>query len=113
MIDFNLNTDSVVISTDEELITQQLDILFDTKPGDVLGQSEYGTRYDKFLYDLTISNDAIRQKVTDDINELQLFGYKPTVNVYLLHGTQNDILLLDIHMSRGDYSFEKTYKVIE
>lgn len=113
MIDFNLYTDNVTTMSDEENIIQQMDILFDTRPKDVLGQEDFGTRYDKFLYDLTITNGTIQSIVLDDLNKLELFGYVPTVNVYLLKGTQNDILMLDIHMSRADNDFQKIYKIVE
>ena len=113
MIDFNLYTDNVTTMSDEENIIQQMDILFDTRPKDVLGQEDFGTRYDKFLYDLTITNGTIQSIVLDDLKKLELFGDVPTVNVYLLKGTQNDILMLDIHMSRADNDFQKIYKIVE
>ena len=113
MIDFNMYTDDVTTRSDEENIIQQMDVLFNTRPHDVLGQEEFGTRYDKFLYDLTITNEAIRNVILNDVNGLELFGYAPDVDVYLLKGTQNDILMIDIHMTRADNEFQKIYKIVE
>lgn len=113
MVDFSLNTDNVIAGSDADIILQQIDILFSTHPHDVLGQEEFGTRYDKFLYDLKISTDAIQYKILQDISELELFGYRPTVDVYLLEGTINDILLISITLSRAGEVYQKIYKISE
>lgn len=113
MVDFSLNTDNVVAGSDADIILQEIDILFETHPKDVLGQEEFGTRYDKFLYDLQISTDAIQQTVLQDISDLELFGYRPDVKVYLLEGILNDILLISITLTRGGETYQKIYKISE
>lgn len=111
MIDFSIDTNNVVKTTDEELIIQQIDILFDTTPGEVLGQESYGTRYDKFLYNLQITNEGVRQQVLSDLNLLNLFGYTPEVEVYLTEGTEHDIAIIKISLTRGQESFNRIYKL--
>ena len=48
MIDFNLDYDNVVKYDEVDLILQQVDILFDTSRGEVLGDVSYGTNYSDF-----------------------------------------------------------------
>ena len=115
MIDFGLNKDigTVVAESDVDLVWQQIDILFDTRPGEVFGQENYGTRYDRFLYDLTVSTDNIARTILEDIYSIELLGFRPMLKVYLLRGTQNDIIVADIVLEKQGDKYEKIYKVIE
>ena len=72
MIDFDLNG-APTLNNDISLVLQQIDILFDTIPTEVLGDEDYGTKYHRFLYDLNISNDYIKHTVLSDLNSLELF----------------------------------------
>jgi hypothetical protein len=111
MIDFNLNKKSPINNSEIELILQQIDILFDTSPKEVLGQETFGTQYDDYLYRLNLSNEGIEQRVLNDINSLELFGFKPHVEVLLLQGTERDIALIKILLTKDQESFEQIYKI--
>lgn len=111
MIDFSLNNNKSQINNDIELLKQQIDILFDTNRTEVLGEENFGTQYDKYLYNLKISNEGLKQIVLHDLYELELFDFTPYVEVYLLQGTEQDIALVDIKMTRGNEIYEKTYKI--
>ena len=53
MIDFNITnklTDDIIINNDLIFVLQQIDLLFDTDVNDVLGDEDFGTNYDKYLY---------------------------------------------------------------
>ena len=111
MIDFNIDKGLPVKNSDVDLILQQIDVLFDTVPTEVFGDESYGTTYDKYLYQLHISNDGLKNEVLSDINSLQLFGYTPEVEVYLLQGTEQDIALIDITLKRYNETYNKVYKI--
>ena len=111
MVDFNLDAGSPIKNGDIALILQQIDILFDTTPKDVLGYEEYGTRYDDYLYKLDISQEALRQTVLNDLLSLNLFDFSPSVQIHLLQGTEQDIALVEIVLSRDDERYEKVYKI--
>lgn len=110
MIDFNLNSGAPIINKDVDLIIQQIDILFDTNKREVHGNADYGCSYDEFLFNLNLSNSAIEYEVECDLQSLQLFGYTPSVKAIILEGTLNDIILLNIKLSKGNTYYEKTYK---
>lgn len=110
MIDFNLDEGSPVKSRDIDLIIQQIDILFDTIPDEVLGE-DFGTRYDLYLYKLRLSTNELKNQVLSDINSLQLFDFIPKVEVYLLQGTEQDIALIQITLTREMEEYEKIYKI--
>lgn len=111
MIDFDLKNNKPVQNNDIYLVLQQIDLLFDTKPKEVLGDENFGTNYDKYLYDLNISNESIRYSVLSDLNSLDLLGFEPEVEVYLLQGTEHDIALVTISLSRDDEYYQKIYKI--
>lgn len=111
MIDFNIDYNEPVKDYEVDLILQQIDILFDTIPGEVLGDVNFGTDYDRYLYNLNVSNAGIKSQVMTDITSLELFGYMPDVQVYFLEGTENDIIMIKITLTKQGERFEKTYKI--
>lgn len=110
MIDFDL-TNYPIQNDDLSLVLQQIDILFDTKPREVLGDEAFGTNYDKFLFDLNLSNEALRQAVVTDLRSLDLLGFEADVNVHLLQGTEHDIALVEIILTRDDEQYQQIYKI--
>ena len=114
MIDFSLSdkiTDDIVINNDLLLVLQQIDLLFNTDPYDVLGDMNFGSNYDDYLYTVGVSNVALENKILTDINKLDLLGYSVDVKVTLVEGTERDIAFIDITVS-GDLETEsKTYVI--
>lgn len=112
MIDFNLTDDDrPTISTDLECLVQQIDIYFDTTPGQLIGDMFYGTEYDRFLHELKFDAPAIQDKMEQDLLSLDLMGFTPYVKVYLLQGTEQDIALVQVDLVKSGRSFSKTYKI--
>lgn len=111
MVDLNLNEGSPTINKEVDLIIQQVDLLFDTVKNEVMGDLSYGTDYDQFLYNMQISNAAIAYKIESDLGKMNLFGFVPHVEVTILEGTLNDIILCKVGLMRDDEYYEKTYKI--
>lgn len=112
MVDFSLDKNVAVKNNDIDLIMQQIDMLFDTTPREVLGHEEYGSNYERFLYNLKLSASAIEQIIYSDIKSLNLFNFTPTIKVYILQGTENDIILVDITLTRYNEVYNKSYKIL-
>lgn len=111
MIDFNLNIGDPIAFKDIDIVLQQIDLLFDTTVKDVLGDEHFGSQYDKYLYELNISNDGLRQKVMYDLSKLDLQGFSPSVEVYFLEGSERDIAMIDITLSKDYENYNRTYKI--
>lgn len=111
MIDFNLDAGLPIKNRDIDLLLQQIDLLFDTNQKEILGHEEFGTKYDEYLYKLNISNESLKQEVLSDLHSLTLFGYVPEVNVYLMQGTEQDIALIDIVLTRDEETYQRIYKI--
>ena len=111
MLDINLSEGDFIINDEPSLIIQQIDLLFDTKEKEVFGAEAYGTKYDEFLFNTNLSNSAIEYQIMADLGSLELFGYTPHVDVNILEGTLNDIILITIGLSKNNTYYEKTYKL--
>lgn len=113
MVDFSLykRSGKSTINTEVDLIIQQVDLLFDTSPTEVLGDEYFGTQYDKYLYDVKLSADNLKNIIYSDISQLNLMGWTFDVEVYLLQGTEQDIALIQITFMKGIESIKKTYKI--
>lgn len=126
MVDYNLCEDELIglngqrnkellekpaINQDVDLILQQIDILFNTNRRELIGVPSYGTDYDQYLFNLSLSNDAIAYNIQCDLGSIELFGFTPTVNVGILEGTLNDIILVTIGLERDNLYYEKTYTI--
>lgn len=112
MVDFNLNEGEPTINDDVACLIQQIDILFDTTPGDLLGDIEYGTDYEKFLYDFKTNAEVLEEQMMQDLHSLDLMGFIPTVKVYLMQGSERDIAVIDVHLKRNSEDYSKTYKIL-
>lgn len=111
MIDFDLHNNNIVVQNDIDLVLQQIDILFDTVPREVLGSESFGTEYDKCLYDLNMSNGDLQRQVETDLRSIDLLGFDYQVNIHMLRGTEQDIALVEIELTRDDMSYNQIYKI--
>lgn len=112
MVDFSLDTNSVTKESDLENVMQQIEMLFDTSPFEVIGEPEYGSDFEKFLWDLNASNYDIEQYIDSRIrSEVDLLGFNVQTEVAIMNGTENDIILAGITIYRDGNSYSKTYKI--
>lgn len=113
MIDFSIEkTDSPIVQKDRDLVVQQIDLLFDTQTGEVFGEPEYGTYFEQFLWNLNISDSYIKNYVQRAIEDnINLLGYSVNVDVKILQGTLNDIIIIEVTLSREEDVYSKTYKL--
>lgn len=113
MVDFSMykKSGSPTLNYEVDLLIQQVDILFDTTPTEVLGDENFGTDYDKYLYDTRLSADNLKMIVEQDLMNLNLMGWRYDVEVYLLQGTEQDIAIIQITFTKGIETVQKTYKI--
>lgn len=111
MVDFNLNPGPPLINDDLKCIRQQVDILFGTRPGDLLGDINYGTEYDHYLYDLKLSGYELSERMIDDLYSLDLLGWSPNVETKLLMGTEQDIALIEVELVKGGQTSKQIYRI--
>lgn len=114
MIDFNISntyTDNVIISNDLMYVSQQIDMLFNTSLGDVLGDEFFGSNYGDYVYSIDFGNGDIEQKIKNDLGTLDLCGITPEVVVRLIEGTERDIALVEIILDESMPNLNKIYVI--
>lgn len=111
MVDFNLIDGDPLINDDVACIKQQIAILFSTKPGDLLGDIEYGCEYERYLYDTKLDSYELSAQMMDDLYTLDLLGWYPEVETKLLQGTERDIALIKVDLKKGNNKVTQIYKV--
>lgn len=112
MIDFCNTTDAVKLENDLDLVVQQIDMLLGTNPHEVLGDPGYGSDFYRFLWDLNYTNRQIKMYMENHLaKNIDFLGFGHSVKVDILHGTENDIILLTINLFRDGWSYEKIYNI--
>jgi hypothetical protein len=116
MIDFSISnklTDDVIINNDLLHVLQQIDLLFDTEPGTVLGADGFGSNYDRYLYNIRMSPRDLEQHILSDIRDkIDLRNFTVNVYVSMIEGTVRDIAIIEIILS-GNYETYSTSYVIK
>lgn len=112
MVDFCLDEKAVCLNQNADLIMQQIDILFDTTPKEVLGSPEFGSDYEQFIWDMTASENTIKNYIETSItNNIDLLGFRLEVMVEIYYGTRNDIILVAIVLQDNDNIYKKIYTI--
>lgn len=112
MNDFSITTDSAVLDRPIDILLQEIDQLFDCNPGDLFGDISHGTDFERFLWDLTIGNNAMAEYIRKLIlQKCDTFDFKVSVKVTLHYGTEHDIIIASIDIENDSYFANRTYKI--
>lgn len=114
--DISLGGTSQKVITDKfDFFIQEIEVLFDTVCGEVLGDEHFGADFDHFTWDLSISNGEITEYVRTILmqNTLSYVDFDVNIDTNILYGTKNDIILVKINISdpKTNMSKELTYKI--
>ncbi len=113
--DISLYEEKPILTTRAEILVQSIGVLFDTAPGEVMGDDEFGSTFENFVWDLSISNsqisDYVRRIIYNNINIASYFTI--TVNTNICYGTAGDIILvtIDVVDNETHEAYANTYKI--
>lgn len=113
--DISLTGDNKVITNKFDFLLQEISILFDTAPGEVFGNAEFGTNFENFLWDLSISNSEISSYVRNKIinNTVSGADFDISVATSIVDAGYGDVILVQITIkdpSSGEAT-DVTYKI--
>ena len=111
MLDFSIDKNTTLIKSDIDFVIQQTDLLFSTYPGEVFGDTKYGTDYERYLYNLKVTNSGLKSRILSDMNSLDLRGYNYDVEVYFLEGSERDIAMININLYKDNQTYNRIYKI--
>lgn len=111
MIDFCNTEDAPLLIHDIDLVIQEIDMLFSTSEGEVLGDETYGSNFESLLWDMNASDAYIEEYVYGQLAKVNMHGYAPSVKVSTYQGTMNDIILIQISLRKDDEVWTKIYNI--
>jgi hypothetical protein len=98
MIDLAIDSRVFITSKLDEAV-QELDMIFNTTNGELIGYSSFGTNFEQFLWHLNPETESIKEYINEKINDtLFLKNYRTDINVNLLKGEYRMIYNLVIHV---------------
>ena len=87
VLDLSLDS-NVFISSTAEAALQEIDLLFNTENGDLIGYPTFGTDFESFLWEMTPSPNSIKEYIKDKIQRHTYFckEFDVVVEVKVLPG---------------------------
>lgn len=111
MKDLALSDNIFIESTIEEAI-QELDILFNTTPTELLGDTTYGSNFLQFLWSLTPMEESITKYIYERISGYTIYAssLKKEVNVTKYDDVNESIYVIEISLyDENDNEYYKEY----
>jgi hypothetical protein len=111
MIDLALN-ESLFIYDPLDAAIQELDILFGTKNTELIGNPDYGTAFEYFLWQLTPNVDSVDSYIREKINTSTIFvrNMKYNLKVYYYTDVAENIYVVQITLyDSSNRKKDKTY----
>ncbi len=111
MIDLALTNDIFTESNIDEAI-QELDILFNTIPTELIGDTTYGSNFLQFLWSLTPMEDTMTRYIYDRINGYTAYAssLKKHVNVVKYDDVNETVYVVEISLyDDKDNEYYKEY----
>lgn len=111
MIDLAIDS-RVFITTKLDEAVQELDMIFNTTNGELIGYSTFGTNFEQFLWQTNDASNMLQTYIYDKIKEsFFLKDMLTEVNVSTLDGEIRRIYLVKISVSDGTDTQNRTYQV--
>ena len=114
MVDLCNTNDAILLDQNIDLILQQIEMLFDTHPGDVIGDYQFGADFEEYLFNTTMGNQVVAERIAKLItSNVDMFDWDIHVDVEFLAGSQHDILMMRVSIYKEDETYSKIYKVTQ
>ena len=99
MIDFAI--DSRIFLNDEfDIAMQELDILFNTENTELIGNPQFGTNFEQFLWQLNPSVNDLKRYIQEKISTATFLSkYVVDVNVEIVSGNFRNIYVVTINVT--------------
>lgn len=112
-IDIGLYNENPILLNPFDIFVQEIDILFDTQPTEILGYPLCGIDWNNYVWDLNKSTQMISREVESIIYTYATYAskFRFTVGCEVLYGSKSDIILLTLDLwDSNDKQYKKTYK---
>ncbi len=111
MLDLSLDY-KVILNTEFDAALQELDLLFNTETTELINDPLFGTNFEQFFWQLTPSTNALKQYISEKINDTYFLSQMDTdieINYYKGEIRMIYEIIVSISDNKGN-SIKKTYQ---
>lgn len=102
MIDFALDS-RIFLNNEFDIAMQELDILFNTENTELIGNPQFGTNFEQFLWQLNPSPNELKRYINEKISgTMFLSRYTTNIEVNIVNGNYRNIYIVDISVTAPD-----------
>lgn len=100
-------SDRVIEERKMEVMIQKLEVMLFTNKGDVLGDSNFGSNLEYYLWSTSVPVNRMERDIIDQINQYipELNNYEYSLSLDLYEGTTRDILYINIVIKDNTFNF--------
>lgn len=111
MIDLAIDT-RVFLNTTLDVAIQELDMIFNTSNGELIGYPEYGTNFEQFLWQLNDATDKLREYIYEKIRDSYfLKDMLVDVDINTIEGEMRKIYVVKIIVGDGKNAQQRVYQL--
>jgi hypothetical protein len=111
MIDLALDS-RIVLNTVLDCAIQEIDLLFNTENTELIGNPQYGTNFEQFLWQMTPSPNELKKYISEKIINYTYFARQLniSINVDLVNGEYRTIYVVSIDIDNGEEHQRRVYQ---
>lgn len=100
-------SDRVIEDRKIEVLIQKLEVVLFTNKGDVLGDPNFGSNLEYYLWSTTVPVNRMERDIQEQIDTYvkELNDYEYTLSLDLFEGTYRDILYINIKIKDNEFNF--------
>ena len=111
MIDLAIDSRVFITSKLDEAV-QELDMIFNTTNGELIGYSAFATNFEQFLWQINDASNMLQTYIYDKIKDsFFLRDMLTEVNVTTMEGEMRRIYVVKISVSDGTNTQNRTYQL--
>lgn len=100
MYDISLNNNNLFITDRIEAAIQELDLMFNTEPTELIGDVNYGTNWYNYLWSLTPMINDLKNYIINRISQTYFASqFNPIVDVEFAQGIHTSIYVIKISLT--------------
>ena len=99
MIDFAIDS-RIFLNNEFDIAIQELDILFNTENTELIGNPNFGTNFEQFLWQLHPSENDLKRYINEKISSTMFLSkYIININVNVVKGDQRNIYIVELNIT--------------
>lgn len=100
MYDISINSNNLFVTDKIDAAIQELDLLFNTEPTELIGDVDYGTNWYNYLWSLTPMSNDLKNYIINKISQTYFASqFTPIVDVDFIQGNNTSVYVIKISLT--------------